>query len=61
MCLKKIQSTQQLINEYFAIGGVITICKPKLAPKRRLSKRTIFTRDQMNAAIGLHRPFSRFA
>jgi len=52
------KSTQQLINEYIALGGVKTICKPKIAPKHRHSKRKVLTRDQMKSAIG-QRPLSQ--
>lgn len=33
------KTTEQLIQEFIANGGKITICKPKLAPKKRGSRR----------------------
>lgn len=57
---KNERSTEQLVAKFLADGGVVTICKPKLAPKRRASKKSVFTRDQIRSALG-HRPLSQSA
>lgn len=48
---KKNPNNESLIKEFLANGGTIKICKPKLAPKRRLTSGKVHTRDQLKTFI----------
>lgn len=50
---KNNSSLQLMLTEYFQAGGVITKCKPRLAPKRRASSGKIFTLDQAKIELGI--------
>lgn len=48
----KSSNTELLIAEFLSNGGSITICKPKLAPKKRITSGKSYTRDQLRSFLG---------